>query len=282
MNQPKHTDRTTAGRILLLMLAATIAMVATIGRDLSQDFSMQARQAVFGLQQTQLDIPYSGATPISLPPVLLVAHNAGDQRSTTARALKHHADGIEIDVLEKDGVLYATHSDPLDIIPEEAWQAPRLLKAWQYTSGASVLKLDLKSTSPSALESLVQFITTHQEDRQIIIVSKDVDALAFLSSALPDSLGFLSVGTGRELDIILETRGRIEDVAGISIPESALTARRVEELKAHGYLIDAWTVNDVQRLIELTRLGVDSITTDNVAFFDMIAETPTPSDSPGI
>ena len=57
---------------------------------------------------------------------------------------------------------------------------------------------------------------------------------------------------------------------------------RIEALKERGYLIDAWTVNDIERFVELSSLGVDSITTDNLAFFDMSVDTSQEDASPGL
>ena len=68
--------------------------------------------------------------------------------------------------------------------------------AWKYTSDASVLKLDLKSTSEPVLHSLVHFIDARPGERQIILVSTDEDALGYLDSALPDSIEFLTLAGG--------------------------------------------------------------------------------------
>lgn len=163
-----------------------------------------------------------------------------------------------------------------------AWQAPRLRDAWQYTANAKVLKLDLKSTSQAALESLVRFIQARPSDQQIIIVSSDPDALAYLENALPESIELLSLSTGSEIDALLEKNGRPDGVDGISIPGFALTTERIQTLKEHGYLIDAWTVNEVEQLVELTALGVDVITTDNLAFFDMALEDTPKNDPAGL
>lgn len=266
--QSQATYRHLLGRLLQIFLAVSIAIAVTIGKD----FTLEARQAVFGQRQIQFYVPYSGSTPIYLQPVLLVAHNAGDQQETAHRALKHDAAGIEIDVRSVDGILYATHSAPNGLMPMRAWQAPRLRDAWKYTAGARVLKLDLKSTGQLTLESLVRFIEARPSDQQVMIVSSDPEALAFLDAALPDTIELLSLTTGMDIDALLENGGRPDGIDGISIPEWALTSERIELLKGAGYLIDAWTVNDVERLVELTALGVDSITTDNLAFFDMAVD----------
>lgn len=252
-----------------------------MGVMLGKDFSLDARQAVFGQRQIQFYVPYSGTTPIVLPPVLLVAHNAGDQENTTRRALNHDAAGVEIDVRLVDGVLYATHSAPSGLIPMRAWQAPSLREAWNYTAGATVLKLDLKSTSQPALEALVRFVEARPSDQQIIFVSSNPDALAYLDSELPETIELLSLSSGYDVDGLLEHDGRLDGIDGISIPSWALTAGRIQALKERGYLIDAWTVNDIERLVELSALGVDIITTDNLAFFDMALDTA-PDDSTGL
>ena len=257
-----------------VLVATAMALTVLIGKD----WSLEARQAIFGQRQIQFYAPYSGATPVYLPPVLLVAHNAGNQEETARRAVGHDAAGVEVDVRYVDGVLYATHSAPSSFMPKRAWQAPRLRDAWDYSAGAAVLKLDLKSTGQNALDSLVRFVLARPTEQQILVVSRNQDALIYLDEQLPDTVQILSLATGNDVDLLLEKDGRIEGVDGVSVPAWTLTPHRIEGLKARGYLIDAWTVNDVERLVELTSMGVDAITTDNLAFFDMLVETPSDSD----
>lgn len=159
-------------------------------------------------------------------------------------------------------------------MPKRAWQAQRLREAWAYSAGAAVLKLDLKTTDQNALDSLVRFIQARATEQQILTVSKSQNALIYLDEELPDTVQILSVASGYEIDLLLENANRVAGVDGVSAPHWALTPHRIEGLKAHGYLIDAWTVNDVERLVELTSLGVDAITTDNLAFFEMAVASP--------
>ena len=260
-----------------VVLATAIALTVLIGKD----WSLEARHAIFGQRQIQFYAPYSGSTPVFLPPVLLVAHNAGNQEETARRANSHNAAGIEVDVRYVDGVLYATHSAPASFMPKRAWQAQKLRDAWDYSAGATVLKLDLKSTGQNALEALVRFVQARPTDQQILIVSKSQDALTLLDERLPDTVQILSLSTGYDVDLLLDEDGRIDGVDGISIPEWALTPHRIEGLKARGYLIDAWTVNDVARLVELASMGVDAITTDNLAFFHMAVDSPEQASASG-
>ncbi len=41
-------------------------------------------------------------------------------------------------------------------------------------------------------------------------------------------------------------------------------------LESTGLLVLAWTVNDLARLNELVQLGVDAITTDNLAIMELL------------
>jgi hypothetical protein len=268
MNDRTSQIRPVATRSVRVLLATVVALTVLVGKD----WSLEARQAIFGQRQIQFYTPYSGATPIYLPPVLLVSHNAGDHRDTAVRALSHNAAGIEIDVRYVDGVLYATHSAPASFMPKRAWQVPRLRGAWEYSAGAEVLKLDLKSTGEHALASLVRFIQARPSDQQILFVSGDQGALAYLDAQLPETVQILSLATGRDIDELLEHDDRVSGVDGVSVPHWALTPERIAELKVRGYFIDAWTVNDVDRLVELTTMGVDAITTDNLAFFAMAVD----------
>jgi len=256
--------------LMHIMLVMFIVMALTIGKDVST----QARRVIFGQREVQIFVPYSGSAPVTLPPVLIVAHNAGDQEATVRRALNHGATAIEIDVRSLGGVLYATHSAPPELMPLRLWQAPRLWEAWRYTRSAEVLKLDLKSTDDLALDALAQFIENHPTDRQLIVVSKSPEVLAYFESKAPDALGLLSLATGLEIDTLLQNRKRPDGVDGVSIPAWVLSDQRILLLTEQEYLIDAWAVNDVARLIDLTALGVDIITTDNLAFFDMQIDRP--------
>ena len=265
MTPQSSVNRRIIGRLTQILLAMLLVMMFSI----SKEFASDARRVVFGQREVQVFVPYSGEAPITLPPVLIVAHNAGDQESTVRRALLHGATAIEIDVRSVGGTLYATHSPPPELLPLRLWQAPLFWQAWRYSAPASAIKLDLKSTHQHALDLLVQFLEHNASGQQIIISSKDPEALAFFDTNLPDSLEFLSVSTGSEIDTLLETKGRIEGIDGVSTPSWVLSEERVLLLVEHGYLIDAWGVNDVRRLVELASFGVDIITTDNLAFFDM-------------
>ena len=54
-------------------------------------------------------------------------------------------------------------------------------------------------------------------------------------------------------------------IGGVLVFQGLVDANLVAWVHQHGLLILAWTVNDSQRLNQLVRLGVDGITTANLA-----------------
>jgi glycerophosphoryl diester phosphodiesterase len=54
-------------------------------------------------------------------------------------------------------------------------------------------------------------------------------------------------------------------IGGVSVFHGLMDANLVTWVHDHTLLILAWTVNDSQRLNQLVRLGVDGITTANLA-----------------
>lgn len=273
MSQQKPSRRWST-RLLILSLAPLIIMGLAIGKE----FSGQAERVVSGKREVQIDVSSPGAKTIKLPPTLIVAHNAGDDKSTVQAALDHGAVAIEIDVRMIDGVLYAAHSDPPDAVPKSLLELPTLAEAWTYTAPAEVLKLDFKSTDQSALDALTKFIQKNPTDRQILIDSKDPNVLLYFESALPNTVGFYSVMNANEIDDLLSKPNRPAGIDGVTAPISLLTKERIQLLRARGYYIDAWSVNDVARMAELVSYGVDIITTDNLAFFEMQVATPVVAD----
>ena len=77
---PQSSDRSPPHVLRVWRWQPSIALTVLIGKD----WSLEARQAVFGQRQIQFYVPYSGSSPVYLPPVLLVAHNAGNQEETGA------------------------------------------------------------------------------------------------------------------------------------------------------------------------------------------------------
>ena len=59
-------------------------------------------------------------------------------------------------------------------------------------------------------------------------------------------------------------------VDGVTIRESLLDATTMIWLKERDLMVVAWTVNDIERVNQLVYLGVDGITTDNLAILTLL------------
>ena len=90
--------------------------------------------------------------------VVSIAHNSGDNLTTTREALAHGAEVIEIDVVSVSGVLYAAHSTPPPFITRHIYQGLPLASIWTEASEAKAVKLDLKETSPRYIRLVLGFL----------------------------------------------------------------------------------------------------------------------------
>jgi glycerophosphoryl diester phosphodiesterase len=59
-------------------------------------------------------------------------------------------------------------------------------------------------------------------------------------------------------------------VGGVSVFQGLVDASLVAWVHQHKLVVLAWTVNDGQRMNELARLGVDGITTANLAILQAL------------
>jgi glycerophosphoryl diester phosphodiesterase len=80
----------------------------------------------------------------------------------------------------------------------------------------------------------------------------------------------MSIPTVSRFEQLVEDPELVELLDGISVYHPVLTAERVEWAKANNLLTFAWTVNSLERVNELVQLGVDAITTDNLAIMRLL------------
>jgi glycerophosphoryl diester phosphodiesterase len=146
------------------------------------------------------------------------------------------------------------------------FRGPTLAQAWQYTSAAPKVKLDLKQSDQRFLDALVAFLHEHGGDPgRVLVTSPDVDALHYLQSRLPGvTLLFSANGPDavRRLRADTQLQGAI---GGVSVFQGLVDANLVQWAHARHLLVLAWTVDDAARLDQLVRLGVDGVTTANLA-----------------
>jgi hypothetical protein len=177
---------------------------------------------------------------------------------------------IEVDIVSLNGLLYAGHDAPFDWIGGTVFRGPPLAQIWIASAGAEVIKLDLKESSPAFNEMVLDFLADREGQRLVIIVSSQPEVIRLFAERAPSVLRFYSVGSERRLDTV---RGDLEFAAlldGVSIRESLIDGEVASWFEDHDLLMLAWTVNDMARINELVELGIDGITTDNLAIMRLL------------
>jgi len=197
--------------------------------------------------------------------VLGVAHNAGNNLGTLETALRYGADVLEIDVISARGQLVAGRDQPLPWLARLLFRGPTLIQAWDHAAAARIIKLDLKQTDRGFLDDLIAFLAPRARSRRVMISSPDQDTLLYLHSHLPD-VTMLFTAAGPDAARQLKSDPPLQRaIGGVSAFQGLVNTNLVAWAHQHKLLILAWTVNDGQRASQLVRLGVDGITTANLA-----------------
>ena len=202
--------------------------------------------------------------------VLGKAHSADDSPEDVDRALDCGADVVEIDVLAFEGRLLAAHGVERAVEGEP----PPLGDIWSAATSARAIELNMKSTSPRALEEMFLYLDEHlqTEGPRIIVSTPDVEALRAFQERLPEVERFLSVETESELEALRRNSVLQAMLQGVSIQETLIDATVLNWLNDADLAVWAWTVNDPLRAHELAQLGVQGITTDNHAVLSLLRD----------
>jgi Glycerophosphoryl diester phosphodiesterase family len=244
-----------AGVVLVALVAAAIVAWPYV-----QLYTGAAPPAQF-YQKVQPD----PALAQDYPRVLGVAHNAGNNLGTLATAERHGADVMEIDVISARGQLVAGRDQPWPWLARQLFRGPTLAEAWDRAAAVSIVKLDLKQTDRGFLDDLVAFLAPRAGSRSVMISSGDRGALLYLHRRLPDATLLFSVAGPDAVHQLQSDTDLQQAIGGASVFQGLVDANLVTWMHRHKLPILAWTVNDSQRLNQLVRLGVDGITTANLA-----------------
>lgn len=215
--------------------------------------------------------PYQSDIAVSPPAggrvrqVLGVAHNAGNSAATTTRALRQGADVIEIDVITARGTLVAGRTQRWPWLAEHLFRGQSLARAWEHSAAARVVQLDLQQDDQRLLDSLVRFLA-ERPHRPVMVSSRDPAAIEYLRPRLPASVRLvLSVPFPQAVQRVRTDTSLARAIGGISVFHGLVDRDLVNWAHARHLVVFAWTVNDDEQLDELLRLGVDGISTDNLA-----------------
>lgn len=201
-----------------------------------------------------------------------VGHNSGDTVASARMALRHGADAVEIDVIAMNDRLYAGHSLPARSLSRRLYRGPTLAEVWKVAEDASVIKLDLKRSSSQDLQALLTFLSEHKDGREVVAASADPAVLRVFAQELPAVRRFLSVPNRQAFERLQDDPALVALLDGVTIHEALLDEATMGWLRARGLRVIAWTVNDIARLNALVRLGVDGITTDNLAILELLSD----------
>ena len=205
------------------------------------------------------------------PRVLGVAHNAGNNLGTLSTALHYGADVLEIDVISARGQLVAGRDHWWGWLARQVFRGPTLAQAWDGAAAAGIIKLDLMQADRGFLDDLVAFLAPRAGSRQVMISSRDPGALLYLHSRLPGVTMLYSVAGPDAVHQLMSDSALQRAIGGASVFQGLADANLVTWLHAHRLVILAWTVNDSERFNQLVRLGVDGITTGNLAILQALS-----------
>lgn len=204
--------------------------------------------------------------------VLGVAHNAGNNPGTLATALHYGADVIEIDVISARGRLVAGRDQPWGWLARQVFRGPTLAQSWAGASAAGTVKLDLMQTDRGFLDDVVAFLRARAQSRRVMISSRDSGALLYLHARLPEVTLLFSVAGPNAVSELKSDTTLQSAIGGVSVFQGLVNTSLVAWVHTHKLLVLAWTVSDGQRFNQLVRLGVDGITTGNLAILKALSK----------
>jgi len=257
----------TAAVVSVLVIGTSLAALIgfVVFEDAAEEFTSGLPPIQFyrGLSENRLD---------DYGDVFAVAHNSGDRLGTTVEAIAHGADVIEIDVVSMHGRLYAAHSRPLPFLGPRAFRGPTLGEVWNASARAGAVKLDLKQSSAAFYDLVFAFLDAHRDGRPVIVVSSSPSALRAFQARAPDVYRFINATDANRQRALQRDPELLALIDGVSVRHDVLDADIAAWFDEQGVVTMAWTVNDLKRVNELVKLGVDAITTDNLAIMELLGD----------
>jgi glycerophosphoryl diester phosphodiesterase len=247
--------------VFLGAAALTVAVVASL-------VALPHLQRYVGLAPPrQIDEPIGVTLPDDAAAhVLGIAHNAGNNLATIRAAAGNNAGAVEIDVMAAHGQLVAGREyRPFPGLARRLFRGPSLVDAWDGAARVPLVKLDLKQSDPGFLERVVAFLSPRVGSRAVMVSSPDRAALLLLHDRLPGVQLLYSAADSAALDRLKSDEVLVAALTGLSAFQGLVDASFVRWAQAHQLQVIAWTVDGGQRLAQLLRLGVDGVTTANLA-----------------
>lgn len=217
-------------------------------------------------------------------PVLRILHRAGNLRDLLPLATHPAVDAIEADIWVRGERLVAHHDRPLGPLPltlgrggihREAADLVDLVEILEAVGDAhphTELVLDLRSWLADPAPDLARALLALPQ-RDHLIVSCEAWSIADrLRAWVPDLRVAYSVRFEPQLRRYMHEANTVDGPPRpIAIRHTLLhTAEEVRAIKRHAGTIAAWTVDDVDRALELTEWGVDAIVSNDITVLNAL------------
>jgi glycerophosphoryl diester phosphodiesterase len=252
---------------LIFLISRVISVLCLIVLGVVAAFDAQAERFTAGRVPSQFTQRLDADLAGDYRKVTGVAHNAGDDVRQATEAVAYGVDGIEIDVRDAGGELFASHDAPVPLLEDLVFHGPSLAEAWNVAHLRDTVLLHLKERSPRYLTEVRDFLASRPLAR-VIVQTNDVPTLRVLRRTMPSIQRLLLISTARELADLRRDRQALAVIDGVSVRETLLSAASQTWLRRRRLLIFAWTVNDERRMNELIARGLDGLITERL---DMMA-----------
>lgn len=261
--------RTGIAVVAVLTLTGSLGMIGTfiLDPDGSEEFTVSRRPALY---HEVFDNSQRAFSEQRYEEVIGSAHNSGGRIEATVEAIIFGADVIEADVISINGQLYAGHDPILPLVGDWFFRGPTLEQVWAASYRTDGFKLDLKETSPAFVDLVVDFINSRRPGRDIAVASRSIEVLRSIQERAPRAIRLLSVPDEATFAQLQQDERMQAAIDGVTIRESLVDADKMRWFEEHEIGVFAWTVNDLERVNELMRLGVDGITSDNLAILALL------------
>jgi Glycerophosphoryl diester phosphodiesterase family len=258
---------------VLLLLARLITMLCVALLLTAAVFDTQVERVTSGTLPAESAARVRGELTGLHAPLLVVGHNVGDETVTAQDAVAFGVGAVEIDVRDVDGELAASHDPPLPFLEEIAFRGPSLSRSWRIASLRPTVLLHLKDHSDRFVARVARFLAL-RPPRRLVIQASSVATLASVRRRIPQAERLLLIFNRSELARVRRSAAVNSVADGLSVRESIVTPAVQQWVRGRGLRLFAWTVNDVPRLEQLIRNGLDGVMTDDLDLMHLLAVDP--------
>lgn len=212
--------------------------------------------------------------------VTRILHRAGNFRDSLRYVTHPGVDAIEADIWVWNGHLVAHHDRPLGPLPFTfGWDGfhrrPReihLDELLATVQGHAGLYIDLRSLFGDPAPELVREVARLEDRSHVKVTCESWSIADRLRVWMPSLRVAYSVRSEKQLARYLKERR-----AGV-MPQTAVVVRHtliespadLEELRELSGEVGVWTIDDIDRAIELASWGVDELTSNNLTVLNAI------------